>query len=120
MESTGSALFLTLVMGLVIFFCRAFPFFFFRGSGKAAGTGRTEGKPRGEALLSFVEKIAPPAAMTVLAFNSVAGQIKAGPDKTLPLLAASAFTGLVHLWRRNPLISIAGGTAVYMILEKLL
>jgi branched-subunit amino acid transport protein AzlD len=117
MESAGSALFLTLVMGAAIFFCRVFPFLFFRGgNGEGAGAG---GKSRSRAFLSFVEKAVPPAAMTVLAFNSIAGQIRAGPDKTLPLLAASIFTGLVHLWRRNPLISIIGGTAVYMVLERI-
>jgi branched-subunit amino acid transport protein AzlD len=119
MKSTGSALVLSFVMGLVIFLCRAFPFFFFRaGDEKAAGTGRPAGT--GEALLSFVEKVAPPVAMTVLAFNSVAAQIRTSPAEALPLLAASAFTGLVHIRRRNPLISIIGGTAVYMILERML
>jgi branched-subunit amino acid transport protein AzlD len=120
MESAGSALVLSLGMALVIFFCRAFPFFFFRGDGEAAGTGGTAGNPRGGALLSFVEKVAPPVAMTVLAFNSVAGQIRTSPGEALPLLAASFFTGLVHIWRRNPLISIIGGTAVYVILERIL
>jgi branched-subunit amino acid transport protein AzlD len=108
-------------MGLVIFFCRAFPFFFFRAKDEeAAGAGGTAGKPRGEALLSFVEKVAPPVAMTALAFNSVAAQLKTSPGEALPLLAASVFTGLVHLWRRNPLISIIGGTVVYMILERII
>ena len=37
-----------------------------------------------------------------------------------PQLAAVAVVVLLHLWRRNTLLSIAGGTAVYMILLRLL
>ncbi|MDR2739300.1 MAG: AzlD domain-containing protein [Treponema sp.] len=35
-------------------------------------------------------------------------------------MAASAFTALVHLWKRNSLISIIGGTLLYMILSRIL
>ena len=38
----------------------------------------------------------------------------------MPALAASASTVGLHLWRRNTLISIIGGTAVYMILIRLI
>jgi branched-subunit amino acid transport protein AzlD len=34
------------------------------------------------------------------------------------VLAAAAFTALAHLWKRNSLISIIGGVAVYMILSR--
>ncbi|MDR1099619.1 MAG: hypothetical protein LBL28_03985, partial [Treponema sp.] len=85
--SLGAALVYTFVMGGLIFFCRAFPFLFFRekkdagrrgeqsgggegnrpaGAGKAGGKGRF----RGELFLTFVEKLVPPAAMTVLALNA--------------------------------------------------
>jgi branched-subunit amino acid transport protein AzlD len=105
---------LSLAMGLVILFCRAFPFLFFRGRGPLGAAER---------FLAFVEKTAPPAAMTVLAFNAIAGQVKAdleaaaGPG--LPVLAAAALTALLHLWRRNPLLSIFGGTAAFMLLNRL-
>jgi branched-subunit amino acid transport protein AzlD len=36
------------------------------------------------------------------------------------VLAASVFTALTHLWRRNALISIIGGTLVYMVLIRVL
>jgi branched-subunit amino acid transport protein AzlD len=35
-------------------------------------------------------------------------------------LAASILTALVHLLRRNPFISIFGGTAAYIALERFL
>jgi branched-subunit amino acid transport protein AzlD len=112
--SSGEALLLTLVMGAVILFCRAFPFLFFR---------RDEGdKPdkKRAAFLAFVEKTVPPAAMTVLAFNSLSSPVKTNFREGIPVLAAAAFTALVHLWKRNPLISIFGGTALYMVLERVL
>ena len=111
----GEALILSVVMAVVIFFCRIFPFLFFRrNSGGSTQDGRKV------AFLAFVEKTVPPVAMTVLAFNSLAGPIKSSISEILPTLTAAAFTVIVHLWRRNPLLSIFGGTAVYMLLTRFL
>jgi branched-subunit amino acid transport protein AzlD len=104
---------MTFVMGAVIFFCRVFPFFFFRE--KASNRS-----PASEAFLSLVEKTAPPVAMTILAFNAISGSIKADIHSSIPVLAAAAFTALTHLWKRNALISIIGGTLVYMVLIRVL
>jgi len=125
----GEAALLTAIMAAVIFFCRACPFLFFRGGkqggatdagggadesgGKAGAAGR-----RTAAFLGFVEKTVPPLAMTVLAFNALAVPIHENFRQGIPVLIAAAFTVIVHLWRRNPLISIFGGTAVYMALER--
>lgn len=114
MTGTNEALALTFVMGAVILFCRAFPFLFFReppAKGAKAGSRA--------AFLTFVEKTVPPAAMTVLAFNSLAGPLKGNLRECVPVLSAACFTALVHLWKRNPLISIFGGTALYMVLERI-
>jgi len=73
-----------------------------------------------KAFLDFVEKTVPPAAMAVLAFNSIAGSLKGNMEQGIPVLTAAVFTALMHLWRRNPLLSIIGGTALYMILERLI
>jgi branched-subunit amino acid transport protein AzlD len=114
-------------MGGVILFCRAFPFIFFRG-----GEGKVPGGPRREAFLVFVEQIVPPAAMTVLAVNAIAGSFLSPESlaswerlagdfrRGLPCLLASAFTALVHLGKRNALLSILGGTALYMILRRVM
>ena len=114
----GEALLLTAVMGVVILLCRAFPFLFFRGKGGDEDTGAKSGGRT--AFLNFVEKTVPPAAMTVLACTSLAGPIHENIRESVPALTAAAFTALVHLWRRNPLISIFGGTALYMILERIM
>jgi branched-subunit amino acid transport protein AzlD len=111
----SEALLLTLVMGAVILCCRAAPFLFFRKQEPGAA-GAESNKT---AVLKFVEQTVPPAAMTVLAVNSLIGPIWANPREYIPMLAAAAVTAIVHLWRRNPLISIFGGTALYMVLERL-
>ena len=110
----SEALFLSIVMAAVIFFCRVFPFLFFREK-----TGSITGN-RTDAFLAFVEKTVPPVAMTVLAFNSLAGPVRSNPRELLPGLIAATLTALVHLWQRNPLLSIFGGTALYMLLIRLL
>jgi branched-subunit amino acid transport protein AzlD len=96
-----------LAMAAVIFLCRAFPFIFFRG---------TVGKPAARFLL-FIERTAPPVAMTVLCFNALAAPIKENPASALPVLSASLITALLHIWRRNSLLSIIGGTAVFMLIQ---
>ena len=106
MNGLEEALGIVFAMGAVILFCRAFPFLFFGGNNSS----------RRAALLDFVERIVPPAAMTVLAFNALGGAFYENPVDGLLVLAASVFTALVHVLKRNPLLSIFGGTALYMIL----
>ncbi|MDR1278510.1 MAG: AzlD domain-containing protein [Treponema sp.] len=135
--SLGAALVYTFAMGGLIFFCRAFPFLFFRekkdasrGGEKSGGgehnrpAGREKaggkGRSRRELFLTFVEKLVPPAAMTVLAVNAIAGPLKTNLREGIPVLAAAGLTALVHLRKRNPLLSIFGGVAAYMILKRLL
>jgi branched-subunit amino acid transport protein AzlD len=95
-------------MGAVIFFCRAVPFIFFRGI-------KTNGECK---FLIFVEKTAPPIAMTVLCFNTLVIPVKENSDFTLPTLLAAAVTVLLHLWKRNVLLSIFSGTALFMLLQR--
>jgi branched-subunit amino acid transport protein AzlD len=95
-------------MAVVILFCRAVPFFLFRSDAEHG------------ALLAFVEKVVPPVAMTVLAFNALASPVKGNLREGIPALIAAGFTALAYLWKRNPLISIFGGTAVYMVLERII
>jgi len=127
--SVGEALILCFVMAAVIFFCRIFPFLFFY---KKNGNIRDEGSPqdvsggaaehnaardRANVFLAFIEKTAPPVAMTVLAFNAL--PLKSSLREIIPAIAAAILTAIVHLWRRNALLSICGGTALYMLLIRL-
>jgi branched-subunit amino acid transport protein AzlD len=101
----------TFAMGAVIFFCRVFPFLFFRG-------GKADGKRKNRFLL-FVERSAPPLTMTVLCLNSTVSLIRENIHNALPVISASALTALLHLWRRNALLSIFSGTALFMLLQRL-
>ena len=116
MNSVSEAVFLALAMGGVILFCRAFPFLFFSNVDRAGTEEKTSSC--GETLLGFVEKTVPPVAMTVLAFNALGGAFRDNPRDGLFVLAASVFTALVHVWKKNSLISIFGGTALYMIITR--
>ena len=124
MNSTTEALGMVLAMGAAVLFCRAFPFLFFKANeindgnevGEAndeAGGGRR--KKGAGVFLDFVGRVVPPAAMTVLAFNALGGAARDNPRDGLFALAAAAFTALLHLWKGNFLISILGGTLLYMI-----
>ncbi|MDR1399225.1 MAG: AzlD domain-containing protein [Treponema sp.] len=119
-----TALLYTVAVGFLVFLCRAFPFLFLpsgkKGSGRAGVGGKTVKQKAFDRFLLLVEKTVPLAAMTVLAVNSIAVPVKENPTGGIPVLAASIFTLLVHLWRRNFLISILGGTVLYMVLERLL
>ena len=123
--SVNEALVLIGAMGAVIFFTRAIPFIFFSGTQSKGG----------KVFLDFVERIAPPVAMTVLAFNALGPSLRNLTRNIISILSSSSVTGefgnsiavlaaailttLIHLLKRNPLISIFTGTAVYMILQKL-
>ncbi|MDR3304129.1 MAG: AzlD domain-containing protein [Treponema sp.] len=122
MVSIPQAIRYAFVMGAVIFFCRIFPFLILRGK---APTNEKR-KARREALLNLVEKVAPPVAMTVLAVNALATPLlpamsaaNDAPDGAPALiavgtLAAALVTALLHLWKRNALLSILCGTALYI------
>ena len=108
MNTTAEALSMVLAMGAVVVFCRALPFLFFSREGEHK-------KGRG-AFLDFVERVVPPVAMTVLAFNALGGAFRDGLANGLPALAAAAVTAVLHLWKGNYLVSILGGTILYMII----
>ncbi|MDR3312808.1 MAG: AzlD domain-containing protein [Spirochaetaceae bacterium] len=125
MLDTTSALLYTFIMAAVIFFCRLFPFIFF------AGKKGAESSPLKKQFLSFIEKTAPPVAMTVLAVREIALPIKEAFAvqrlsaefffAILPVTAASAVCALLYIFaRRNALVSIFGAVILFMVLKKCL
>ncbi|MDR2181259.1 MAG: AzlD domain-containing protein [Treponema sp.] len=116
--STGNAVIAAFCMGAVIFLCRLVPFLLFRGDDSGGEDSRGGEKRR--RFFSLVEKTVPPVAMTVLAFNAIAAPLRETPFQALPVLAGAAFSAALHLWKRSALLSIPGGTALYMLLERLL
>lgn len=69
--------------------------------------------------LAFLATYIPPAVMTILVAGSFKDIDFAASPHGLFELAAAAFTAALHLWRRNTLLSIAGGTLLYMALIRL-
>ncbi len=100
---------LLVVVGLVSYLLRALPFALF-GSGKK----------QPPAVIRYIGSQLAPAVIAMLVIYCFAGYLKAGCLSTSwhggAELLASALTVALHLWRGNPLLSIACGTALYMYL----
>jgi branched-subunit amino acid transport protein AzlD len=92
-----------LVMAAVTLFTRAFPFLFF-------------GRRKPPEALDFVKNSIPPAVMTVLVLYCFKDVPWAKPPHGLPELLSAGLVAALHLWKRNALLSIGGGTALYMVL----
>ncbi len=92
------------LMALVIFATRALPFLLFS----------RRDPPR---ALRFVEKYIPPMVMAILVVYCLKSVSFAAPPYGFAELAALSFVVAVHLWKNNPMISIFGGTIIYMFLK---
>ena len=103
----GMALFASLLSGIVIFLERFFPFALF---------SRKE-PPR---VITFIEKYIPSMVIAVLVVYSLKNvELTSVPYGASSFIAIAA-TALFHLTLKNPMVSIFGGTAVYMVLSHLL
>jgi branched-subunit amino acid transport protein AzlD len=96
-----------LVMGLVTYFTRALPFLFFSAR-----------KP--PELMDFLQKYLPAVVMAILVFSMYKDIDFSAAPYGIPALVAGAITALLHLWKRNVLLSIGAGTAVYMIFIRMI
>lgn len=100
----GQAVASITVMAAVTLFTRALPFLLF---------GRGDRPPK-EVL--YLGKVLPPAVIALLIVYCLRYVNFSGAAGWVPqLLAAAAVVGL-HLWKHNNLLSIFGGTALYMVL----
>lgn len=96
------------VASLCTILVRALPFVLFGRSG-TPGRG-----------VLYLGRVLPPAVMAILVVYCLKATSFSAVSGYLPQLVAVAAVVALHLWRRNTLLSIAGGTAVYMILLRLL
>ena len=106
---------LVLVTAVVTFLLRAFPFLVF-GHTKS---GRTP------PIVTYLGRMVSPAAIAMLVVycycSYFQGHTLQEMNYSIAELAAGIVVVLLQLWRRNPLISILAGTALYMLLvQKLL
>lgn len=106
------------VMAAVTFLTRALPFLLF---------DRGDRPPK---LVLYLGRVLPPAIIAMLIIYCLKGPLLALRDAFPHLLSLSAAgewlpaflsvlaVALLHLWRRNTLLSIFGGTVLYMVLAQ--
>jgi branched-subunit amino acid transport protein AzlD len=99
-------LLIVLVMTLVTFFTRAVPFMFFS-------------KKDPPQFFSYLQIYIPPVVMLILVFSSYKNYSFTIFSDGGPAVIAGLATALVHFWKRNVLLSIVGGTVLYMLLIRL-
>lgn len=97
----------TLISALILFSLRAFPFVLFS-------------KRKPPKIISFIEKYIPPMVMAVLVIYCFKDVNFMGSPFGIPEVAALTFTVVVYLIKSNPMISIFGGTILFMILSRVM
>ena len=96
-----------LIMAGVTALLRFLPFLIFKG----------RSTPR---AVAYLGRVLPPAIMGMLVVYCLRSVSFGALTGWMPALAATAVTAGLHLWRKNTLVSIIGGTAVYMLLIRLI
>lgn len=103
----SKALFASFLIGLIIFCERLFPF--------AVFSKRKPGK-----LIHIFERYIPPVVMIGLLIYSLRDVRFTTITQWVPQITAITFTIVTYLWKKNSLLSIFGGTIVYMILIRVM
>ncbi len=78
------------------------------------------GKRKTPEFITYLGKVLPYAIMGMLVVYCLRGITPLVWPHGIPELLAAAVTALLHVWRRNTLVSIAGGTICYMVLIQFL
>lgn len=108
MERETYFLWMTLTAGVVTIALRAFPFVAFGGGKKSPE------------VIKFIGRVLSPGAIAMLVVYCLASSCQSPALSWgrcgFPELAASLVVVGLQLYKRNPLISIIAGTALYMVL----
>ena len=105
--NTTHILLVIFAAAFVTFLVRAFPFLVF-GKGERMRPG-----------LAFIGRTLPLSVIAVLIVYCLKDALFVSFGALWPQLVGILATVLLHLWKRNNLLSIAGGTIIYMILIRL-
>ncbi len=95
------------VMAVVSFLLRAFPFIVFSG------------KKETPKFVTYLGKVLPYAIIGMLVIYCVKDISFSEVSNFLPYIIAGAVVVLLHLWKRNTLLSIIAGTISYMALVQI-
>lgn len=93
------------IMAVCTFLTRALPFLILGGL-------------KDHPLLIYMGRYLPPAVMTILVLYVLRDVNPLDYSYGLPEAASVAMVVGLHLWRGNALLSIAGGTGLYMFLRQ--
>ena len=104
MLSTGHAVAAIAVMAAVTFLTRFLPFLLF---------DRGEAPPK---IVLYLGRVLPPAIIAMLVVYCLKGVSFASPAGWAPQLISAAAVAALHVWKHNNLLSIFGGTILYMVL----
>lgn len=102
--TTEKAILVILVAAVCTFATRLFPFALFGG------------KKEVPKFVKYLGDILPVAIIGILIIYCLRDFMNGDINIIIPQLIAVAATALVHLWKRNTLLSIAVGTIGYMLL----
>lgn len=78
----------------------------------------TPGRPTPR-YIQYIGKVLPPAVFGLLVVYCLKNVSLFSGSHGLPEAVAIAVVAALHLWKRQMLLSIAGGTVVYMLLVQL-
>ncbi len=95
---------LVAVMAVITFLTRALPFLLF---------GRGGEPPK---VVLYLGRFLPPAVIAMLIVYCYRGTSFAAPGQWVPGLIAGSAVIILHVWKKNNMLSIVGGTILYMIL----
>ena len=98
---TFKVLVLICVVGAVTLFVRILPFLFFK----------KKGIPK---LIRYLEGYMPPMVMIILVMYSIRNVQWGRFPHGIPVIAGMIVVTILHLWKKNSLLSIFGGTIFYM------
>lgn len=102
--SVGRSIAIILAVAITIFFTRLIPFLFF---------------PKGKEVppvIRYLGKVLPPAVIGMLVIYCLKAVSFASVSRWAPEFIAVAVVIVLHIWKRNNLLSIGVGTVLYMFL----
>lgn len=102
--SIGRTLVIIITVAITIFFTRAIPFLFF---------------PKGKEIpkiIQYLGKVLPPAVIGMLVIYCLKSVNVLVYPYGLPEFIAAMVVILLHVWKRNNLLSIGVGTVLYMVI----
>ena len=102
------AFIMILIMAGVTFFIRGLPFLLFPGNKKTP------------AYIMYLGKVLPFAIIGMLVVYCFKNVYVVAAPFGIPELIALVVIVILHVWKRNTLVSIGGGTLLYMFLVQVL